>query len=130
MAITKAVTREKSPAKKNAAEKLEAGDEERGVRGAGKIQAGEKLGYVREVVELAPACQRELPAPIEANSEQEWRLEAVNATEKCAVKFAQARDQCVHGAIRCAGAEKVSPAPRGRARGAEPAKTGPVLEPC
>jgi len=78
--------RKQSEGEENAADELEAGDEGGGEPGRGKAEALEKLGHVREVVKFAPAVLGKLPAPVDADDEQEWRLQAVHDPQEYGVE--------------------------------------------
>ena len=88
--------REQTDRERDAAEEFEAGDGERGLRGHRQAEAGEKFGDVRKMMELAPAALDELPAPVEADEEQEWGLKIRDEREEAVVEAAETRDEVIH----------------------------------
>src|SRR5262249_27242360 len=93
-----------------------------------QIERAEKLGNPGEVVQLAPAALRELPAPVQPDQKKEWRMQARNNCEYPIVE-AEKFFQCIHTCLRVTVRKKVSLCARLFLRRAEPAEIGPVLEP-
>src|SRR5713101_10195603 len=77
---------QQSDGQENPAEEFHAGDEHRHLRGHGQIQAGEELGDLRKIMQLAPAALDQLPAPIQAYGKQKRRTQVIDASKKTLVK--------------------------------------------
>jgi len=88
--------REQADGKKNAAEELDGRDKRGGRAWCGKPERGEKFGDVGEIVELAPAVLRELRAPINADEQQEGRLESAGDADSPGVEFANLKHNGTH----------------------------------
>src|SRR5579871_6662848 len=67
--------RSQAQSEENSANKLQQRDEPRIGGGSGYPETGKKLDDVRDVVQLAPAGLRKLPAPVEPHRQQKHRLQ-------------------------------------------------------
>src|ERR1700722_10985650 len=78
--------REQSEGEQDTADEFEAGDESGSEPRRGEAEALKKFGDVREVVKFSPSVLGDLPAPVEADSEEQRRLQAVSDAHEQGVK--------------------------------------------
>src|ERR1700726_2975947 len=84
-------------------------------------------------MQLAPAAFDQLPAPVQADSQQKGRAAVIDTSKKLLVQVAQAEDKSFHRIADSRLSETFRYAKRDRRtpklRRTEPAQCGPILEP-